>query len=145
MLTKSLSSHLNVASFFIFCFPLLSSAQTYKCSTQKLLTTLRILSEMPQAQALVKPDFISERIEPSVRYVENKTLIFHSHVLILHGQLNEARLTEVRLRLWDLQRRLLVNNQSHLLNIQIDDRKKKKKMFEEGREAGCICLGFPDF
>jgi hypothetical protein len=96
-------------------------------------------------QALSKPDFISERIEPSVRYVENKTLIFHSHVLILHGQLNEARLTEVRLRLWDLQRRLLVNNQSHLLNIQIDNRKKKKKMFEEGREAGCICLGFPDF
>jgi hypothetical protein len=40
-------------------------------STQKLLTTLRILSEMPQAQALTKPDFISERI-----------------------QLNEARLTE---------------------------------------------------
>jgi hypothetical protein len=72
-------------------------------------TTLRILSEMPQAQALARSDFISERI-----------------------QLNEARLTEVRLRLWDLQRRLLVNNQYHLLNIQIDNLKKKKIMFEEG-------------
>jgi hypothetical protein len=91
---------------------------------------------MPQAQALAKPDFISERIEPSVRYVENKTLIFHSHALILHGQLNEARLTEVRLRLWDLQRRLLVNNQCHLLNIQIDNRKRKKIMFEEGGKLG---------
>jgi len=88
----------------------------------KLQTTLRILSEMPQAQALARPDFISERI-----------------------QLNEARLTEVRLRLWDLQRRLLVNNQCHLLNIQIDNLKKKKIMFGEGWEAGCICLGFPDF
>jgi hypothetical protein len=64
---------------------------------------------MPQAQALARSDFISERI-----------------------QLNEARLTEVRLRLWDLQRRLLVNNQYHLLNIQIDNLKKKKIMFEEG-------------
>jgi hypothetical protein len=43
------------ADFYFSCRTLLGEC--------KFTTTLRILSEMPQAQALAKPDFISERIQ----------------------------------------------------------------------------------